>query len=110
MPLLERVRIEVYLPDLPQPEYENLLNSLANEFTYAFGGCSVIRGVEGNYLSVSGLRVPDRISVVYTDAPVPLSTDFAVVAAYSRKLKEAVSEALAEEAVMISVQQVYHSG
>jgi hypothetical protein len=109
LPLLERVRIEVYLPDPPQPEYENLLHSLANEFTYTFGGCSVVRGIEGNYLSNSGVRIPDRISVVYTDAPIAFSTEFAVVAAYSRKLKEAVVEALAEEAVMISVEQVYHS-
>ena len=109
MPLLERVRIDVYLPDPQQPEYENLLKSLANEFTYAFGGCSIVRGVEGSYLSVSGHRIPDRISIIYADAPVPLSTDFAVVAAYSRNLKEAVMEALAEEAILISVEQVYHS-
>lgn len=109
MPLLERVRIEVYIPDPQLSEYENLVHLLANEFTYAFGGCSIIRGIEGNHLSIHGDRIPDRISVVYTDAPIALSTDFAVVAAYSRKLQEAVIEALAEEAVMISVEQVYHS-
>lgn len=90
MPLRERVRIEVYIPDPQLSEYENLVHLLTNEFTYAFGGCSIIRGIEGNYLSTGGHRIPDRISVVYTDAPIALSTDFAVVAAYSRTLKEAV--------------------
>jgi len=108
LPLLERVRIEVYIPDPQLSEYENLVNLLANEFTYAFGGCSIVRGIEGNYLSIRGDRIPDRISVIYTDAPIALSTDFAVVAAYSRNLKAAVIEALSEEAVMISVEQVYH--
>ena len=109
MPLLEQVRIEVYIPEPQLPEYENLVHLLANELTYAFGGCSIVRGIEGSYLSIYGDRIPDRITVIYTDVPIALSTEFAVVAAYSRTLKEAVMEALAEEAVMISVEQVYHA-
>ena len=109
MPLLERVRIEVYLPDSPIPEYEDLLQSLANEFTYAFGGCSILRDIEGRYLSFLGNHISDRISVVYFDAPLALSIDFAVVAAYSRELKETVMNSLTEEQVMIAVEQVYHS-
>jgi hypothetical protein len=38
-----------------------------------------------------------------------LSTDFAVVAAYSRTLKDVVMDALIEEDVMTSVEQVYHA-
>ena len=109
MPLLERVRIEVYLPDSQIPEYEDLLQSLTQEFMYAFGGCSIIRGIEGSYLSVLGHRITDRISVVYFDAPLALSIDFAIVAAYSRELKVVVMDSLTEEDVMISVEQVYHS-
>ncbi len=51
MPLLEKARVEIYLPDLPKPAYENLLIALAQEFTYAFGGSTLIRGLEGSYLS-----------------------------------------------------------
>jgi hypothetical protein len=109
LPLLERVRIEVYLPEPQIPEYENLLQFLAKEFTYAFGGCSIVRGIEGSYLSVAGNRIPDRSNLVYVDAPIALSTEFAVVAAYSRELKEVVMDALSEEDVMISVEQVYHA-
>ena len=108
MPLLERTRVEVYLPDLPSSEYQNLLRSFEEEFTYAFGGASIVRGLEGSYLSASGERIPDRINLLYSDAPLALSIDFSSVAAYVRELKRAAMEELAEEAVLISVEQVYH--
>lgn len=108
MPLLERTRVEVYLPDLPSSEYQNLLRSFEEEFTYAFGGASVVRGLEGSYLSASGKRIPDRINLLYSDAPLALSTDFSSVAAYVRELRRAAMEGLSEETVLISVEQVYH--
>ena len=49
MPLSEKARIEVYIPDLPQQTYQNLLNALAQEFTYIFGGSTIIRGLDGSY-------------------------------------------------------------
>lgn len=76
MPLLERTRVEVYLPDLPSSEYQNLLRSFEEEFTYAFGGASIVRGLEGSYLSESGERIPDRINLLYSDAPLALSNGF----------------------------------
>lgn len=109
MPLLERVRVEVYLPDLPSSEYQNLLRSFEEEFTYAFGGSTIVRGLEGSYLSESGERIPDRINLLYSDAPLALSTNFDSVAAYVGELNSAAMEALSEEAVFISVQQVYHA-
>ncbi len=109
MPLLERVRVEVYLPDLPSSEYQNLLLSFEEEFTYAFGGASIIRGLEGSYLSESGERIPDRVNLLYSDAPLALSTNFDRLAAYVRELRDAAMEALSEEAVLISVEQVYHA-
>lgn len=44
MPLLERTRVEVYIPDLPSNEYQSLIRVLEAEFTYAFGGSSVLKG------------------------------------------------------------------
>ena len=108
MPLLERIRVEVYLPDLPSSQYQNLLRSLQKEFTYAFGGASIIRGLEGSYLSASGELIPDRINLLYCDAPLALSKDFSNVATYVRQLKRAAMEELSEEAVLISVEQLYH--
>ncbi len=86
MPLLERVRVEIFLPDLPSSEYQNLLRSFEEEFTYAFGGSTIVRGLEGSYLSQSGERIPDRINLLYTDAPLALSTNFDSLAAYVHEL------------------------
>jgi hypothetical protein len=90
-------------------EYENLLSSFEQELTYAFGGCSILRGLEGSYLSKAGDRIPDRINVIYSDIPTALSTNFETVAAYVGELKRAAIEALSEEAVLISAVQVYHA-
>ena len=109
MPLLERVRVEVYIPDPSQIQYENLLISLEEEFTYAFGGCSIVRDLQGSYLSQMGMRVPDRINLIYSYIPLALSTRFDAVARYVDKLKTAAIDALAEEEVLISVEQVYHA-
>ena len=109
MPLLERVRVELYLPDPHSPEYEDLLRSLTEEFTYAFGGCSIVRGLERSYLSALGIRISDRINIIYSDVPLILATDFGLVAAYVRELKRAAMNALAEEAILISVEQIYHA-
>lgn len=56
MPLLERARVEVYVPDLAPAQYRNLLLSFEEEFTYAFGGCTIIRGLDGSYLSLSAAQ------------------------------------------------------
>lgn len=109
MPLLERVRIEVYIPDLPTQSYRNLLIALDQEFTYTFGGCTVVRGYEGSYLSQSGSRVPDRINLIYTDMPFALSENIKSIEKYADELKRAAFEALSEEAILVVVQQVYHS-
>jgi len=109
LPLLERVRVEVYLPDYLTFEYQQVLQFLEHELTYTFGGTTIVRGLEGSYLSESGKRIPDRINLLYSDAPLALSTEFASIAAYVRELKSAVLEALPEEAVLISVEQVYHA-
>jgi hypothetical protein len=108
MPLLERTRVEVYLPDLPSVEYQNLLRSFEEELTYAFGGATIVRGLEGSYLSIAGERVADRINLLYSDVPLALSTDFATVAAYTGQLKREGMEELSEETILISVEQVYH--
>ena len=61
-----------------------------------------------HYLSIAGKLISDRINLVYSDLHVDLTTDFATVAKYVRELKEAAANALTEESVIISVEQVYH--
>ena len=101
MPLLERVRVEAYIPDLPVAAYRDLLLSFEEEFTFSFGGCTIARGLEGSYLSRSGAKTPDRINLIYTDLPLALSTNFDTIARYADELKQAAIEALSEEAILL---------
>ena len=109
MPLSEKARIEVYLPDLPRAAYQDLLSALTQEFTYTFGGCTIIRGLDGSYLSQADSPIQDRINLIYTDTPYTFAENFEVVSAYADKLKNAAFAALEEEAILIVVSQVYHA-
>lgn len=109
MPLSEKARVEVYLPDLPKPAYQDLLAALDQEFTYTFGGCTIIRGLDGSYLSQVGLKLQDRITLIYTDTPYGFRENFDIISKYADKVREATFRALEEEAILIVVLQVYHS-
>ena len=109
MPLSEKARVEVYLPDLPKPAYQELLAALDREFTYTFGGCTIARGLEGSYLSQAGSMLQDRIALIYTDTPYAFKENFEIISAYADNLKEAVTRALEEEAILIAVLAVYHA-
>lgn len=109
MPLSEKARVEVYLPDLPRAAYQDLLDALAQEFTYTFGGCTIIRGLDGSYLSQAGLQIQDRIHLIYTDTPYSFEENFEIISTYTGKLKDAAFAALEEEAVLVAVIKVYHA-
>jgi len=109
LPLSEKARIEVYLPDAPRQAYQDLLDALEQEFTYTFGGCTTVRGLEGHYLSRLGVTMRDRINLLYTDMPFALDENFARISRYADHLREVAFEALAEEAVLVAVLKVYHS-
>ncbi len=109
MPLLERARVEVYVPDLPVPPYRSLLLSFEEEFTYAFGGCTIVRGLDGSYLSRSGVKTSDRINLIYTDLPVALSINFDRAARYADELKQAAFDVLSEETVFVTLGQLFHA-
>jgi hypothetical protein len=109
LPLFEKARIEVYLPDLPKQAYQDLLNALDEEFTYTFGGCTIIRGLDGSYLSRAGQKLQDRITLIYTDTPYSFEGNFEIISKYTDKLREAAFKALEEEAILITAHQVYHS-
>lgn len=109
MPLLERARVEVYLPDLPRAAYYNLLDELTQEFTYTFGGCTIVHGLDGSYLSEADSLIQDRINLIYTDTPYAFEANFETISTYADKLKAAVNTALNEETVLIAVLRAYHS-
>jgi hypothetical protein len=109
LPLSEKARIEVYLPDLPRLAYQDLLDELEQEFTYTFGGCTLLRGLEGNYLSRRGLVMRDRINLLYTDTIFAIEENTEQLSRYVDELRQAAFEALEEEAVLVVVFKVYHA-
>jgi hypothetical protein len=109
LPLSERARVEVYLPDLPRVIYQDLLATLTREFTYTFGGCTIIGGIDGSYLSRAGLHIQDRINLVYTDTPYAFEENFEIISAYADKLKAATFAALDEDAILVVVMKAYHA-
>lgn len=109
MPLSAKARIEVYLPDLPRPAYQDLLDSLDREFTYAFGGCTIARGLAGSYLSRQARILQDRINLVVTDTPLIFAEDFEDISRYTDHLRQAAFVALEEKAVLVVTYPVYHS-
>lgn len=109
MPLSEKTRIEVYLPDLIVPSYQNLLNTLDQEFTFTFGGCTILRGLDGSYLSQQGVQIRDRINLIYTDTPFAFEENYDRISRYTDELRNAAIEALNEEAVLVVVSKIHHS-
>jgi hypothetical protein len=109
LPLSEKTRIEVYLPDTPRQAYRDLLLVLEQEFTFTFGGCTLVRGLEGSYLSQAGLLTRDRINLLYTDTMQAFEANFALMSRYTDALRNVAVAALDEEAVLIAVHKVYHA-
>ena len=109
MPLSEKARVEVYLPDLPKQAYQNLLEALEQEFTYTFGGATIFRGLDGSYLSHAGLPIRDRVNLIYTDTPFSFEENFDRILRYTDELRKAAFNALEEEAILVVVLKVYHT-
>jgi hypothetical protein len=85
------------------------LSALEQEFTYAFGGCTIVRGLDGSYLSQAGAQIQDRINLIYTDAPYSFEENVEVTSVYADKLRDAAFVALEEEAVLVAAFKVYHA-
>ena len=110
MPLSEKARVEVYVPDMPSPAYQNLLEALEREFTYTFGGCTIVRGLHGSYLSEAGLPISDRVNLIYTDSSIRFEPNLAGLDRFTAKLRQAAFDALEEEAILVAAFKVYHAG
>jgi hypothetical protein len=108
LPLSEKVRIEVFIPDPPNLAYRDLLEELAAEFSYAFGGSTIVAG-SGKYRSSHGLIIPDRISILFSDAPLSWEKDRLALEQYVEWVRRAAERALdREEVILISLYPVYH--
>lgn len=109
MPLSKKARVEVYIPDLFGTDYQELLKTLEREFTYTFGGCTINRELSGSFQSRTGLPVPDRISLIYTDTPFDMDEALSLLSVYVDDLRQSAFRMLNEEAILVAVVPVYHS-
>jgi hypothetical protein len=109
LPLSEKARIEVFLPDVPDVIYPKLQNQLERELTYAMGGCSLIPGLKGLYLSRLGRIVQDRINLLFIDVKLHLPEDRDALELYVDNLQQSIASVLNEEKVLIVVYGVMHS-
>ena len=108
MPLSEKVRIEIFIPDLPGSAYRDLLEELATELSYAFGGCTELLA-SGKYSSFSGLILSDKIYILFSDAPLLWERIRLALEQYIDWVRGAAEKALErEEVVLISVHPVFH--
>ena len=99
----------MYLPDLLSLASQEMLIAFNQEFTHTFGGATLWRGLDGSYLAQNGQVVRDRINLLYTDTPFSLEENTDQVSSYMGKLRQAVLDALQEEAVLVVALPVYHA-
>ena len=108
MPLSEKVRIEIFIPDLPDPIYDRILGEFSDELSYAFGGCTITPS-SGKYRLASGSILPDKINILFTDTPFEWEKDRAVLTQYAEELHDVIRRALkGEEAILITAHPIYH--
>jgi hypothetical protein len=74
-----------------------------------FGSSTIMRGLDGRYLSRHGLQVQDRIHLIYTDTPFAFEEHVESLSRYADALKDAAFEALEEEAILVVVLKIYHA-
>ena len=109
MPLSEKVRIEIFIPDLPDPAYVSILEELGNELTYAFGGCTLI-ATSGKYRSSDRLIFPDKVQLPFSDTPFFWTPDRLLVELYAERIRSVVKRALSrEESILVVAYPVYHA-
>lgn len=109
MLLSERVRVEIFIPDLPDPSYRLLLAELEIELSYTFGGCTVL-SASGHFRSDNGLILPDNVNIIFTDVELDLDRDRLRIGQYVDRVTSAIREALPEEeSILIAVHAIYHA-
>jgi hypothetical protein len=107
LPLSKRARVEIYIPS--GARFGRLRTVLERELIYAFGGCTVVSGIKGQYLAADGTREAEPIDLVYADAPFDFDENFQTLSDYADDLKRVALKTTSEESILIVVQEVYHS-
>ena len=70
------------------------------------GGCTIIGGLDGNYLSKAGLHIQDRINLVYTDMLYAFEANFEIISTYADRLKTGAFAALEEDSILALLHRI----
>jgi hypothetical protein len=97
------------VPDRAEPNYQNLLDALADEFTEAFDGATVQRGFEGRFLSESGAKEIEKMNLVYADLPLPFEQFQNEIGTYLDEIRQAAHEVLDEESILVTARAIFHA-
>ena len=109
MPLSRRARIEVYLAVENSAAYRRLRDAIESEFLNTFGGCTIIRGAKGLYLSPEGTLDADDVDLVYADTPFEFVQNAESITKYCDDLGSFLLEATSEQSILVVVHELYHS-
>lgn len=83
---------------------------IEREFTFTFGGCTIVRGLDGRFLSRVGQVIHDHVHLIYTDIHITFGGNFELLTEYAVRLRRVIDRALNEEAVLVVVFKVFHAG
>jgi len=109
LPLSEKVRIETFIPGLPDRICSGILENLGNELAAAFGGSTVISSV-GKYRTIEGMLLPDKINILFSATPFHWKRDRLIIEQYSERRRLSGKRSLQEEeSILGSIYPVYHS-
>lgn len=68
--IIDKTRLEFYIPFIPVPEYYEVLDRLIKFFCKWFGGCTIIDKVDGYYKEKNKKIIwPDIINIIVVDVP-----------------------------------------
>jgi hypothetical protein len=107
LPLSKRARLEIYIPS--GIAYGALQAILERELLYTFGGCTVVPGTRGSYLSAGGARETETINLIYADTPFGLEGNLESLSRFADDLKAVALEVTNEESILIVIHEIYHS-
>ena len=108
MLLSEKVRIEVFIPDLPDPPIQGSLRNCNRSLVIPSEAARSYRPQEIFYRPAEQF-FPDKITILFTDVILTLARDRLLIGQYTNRLSHTAQEALkSEETILVSVYSVYH--
>ena len=112
IPIISRIRIELYLPKRPGlRRYEIVRDWLIRELTYLRGGTTRLEEAQGTYRSEAGEVIADVITFLWCDFALDWerAKDRREAFEYVAKLRLFIRQMLREEEeILIAILPVYH--